>query len=112
MDDMLNQLAAYFGIDGVTLLVMLIIVSMASQLLARMIPDNATGWLGYARRAASIIGLYTSSRLTKDVTLKAAVKHVAQNRIDELLLEKEFKPPFPGIEKKRRSKKNEETRSN
>src|SRR3546814_6754608 len=35
----------------------------------RLIPDDATGWLGFVRKICKLVGLYASNRITSKLTV-------------------------------------------
>jgi len=119
MDDLIDAAAQALGLDSTGLIVALVVTSMVSQLVARLIPDDSTGWKGTVRSIASVVGLYASSRVTKGITVRDVVKEVAKvekipevaERVDERVEEavdvleleanQRFKPPFPGLQSER-----------
>lgn len=119
MDELIDKAAQALGLDSTGLIVALVVVSMVSQLVTRLIPDDATGWKGTVRKITSVIGLYASSRVTKGITIRDVVKDVAKiesipqvsDRVDErvedavdvleLQADQRFKPPFPGLQRER-----------
>lgn len=119
MDELVDKAAQALGLDSTGLIVALVVVSMLSQLVTRLIPDDATGWKGTVRKITSVVGLYASSRITQGITVRDVVKEVAKvekipevaERVDErvedavdvleLEANQRFKPPFPGLQRER-----------
>lgn len=69
MNDLVSLLASLFGVEDATLLALLPLVILVSQLVARLIPNDATGVAALVRKLASVVGLYASSRVTKGVSV-------------------------------------------
>ena len=132
MDDIVDSIAnaalSVLGMEGTSLLTVFIFVSMLSQLAARLIPDDSTGWLATLKKVCSVIGLYASNRVSSGITVNDIVKEVGkvqqdvykpevQERVDERIEEgvasnaedtldltpdMRFKPPFPGLSNRKR----------
>jgi hypothetical protein len=72
------DLAKLLGIPPSTMILLLMIITTAANVGARVIPDDAKGWKGALRKVCALIGLYVSSRVTADKTVaevaRAALK--------------------------------------
>lgn len=69
--DLIPQLAEWFGVSPSSFVAAMGVFIAVSNILSRLIPDDAVGVLGYARRFFSIAGLYVSNRVTSGVTVNA-----------------------------------------
>jgi hypothetical protein len=79
MDGLIDMIAHELGLTGVTLLVVMLILSKGCNLLARLIPDNATGFKGLVRRVCVVLGVYASSRVASGVTQADVAKGFVNN---------------------------------
>lgn len=79
MDQLIDSIARELGLTGVTLLVILLVVSKGCNLVARLIPDNATGWKGVVRKIAAVVGVYVSSRIASGVSTADVAKGLVNN---------------------------------
>jgi hypothetical protein len=79
MDGIVDALARELGLSGLTLLVVLFFVSKACNLVARLIPEDATGWKATVRKACKVIGLYVSSRVSSGVSVQDVAKGFVDN---------------------------------
>lgn len=77
MDYFLNYLAGALGVDPPTFLLILGVVVAVSNLIGRVIPDDATGVLGLVRKVAKVLGLYLSNRVTGGVSVNDTARTVA-----------------------------------
>lgn len=88
MDQVLSWIVSQLHLDGVTLLMLLMMLSMVCQVIGKLIPDDATGWKGYVRQGAKIVGLYVSNRIQPGVSVttvaKASVSQVPEV-VDDLI---------------------------
>jgi len=71
---------AVLGLEGTSLLVLLIFVSMICQVVARLIPEDATGWRNVVRVIASIVGLHVANRITGGVTVSDIANEFIKRR--------------------------------
>jgi len=69
-----------WGIKGTSLLTTLLVISMFSQLGARLIPDDAVGWKAKVKMILSVIGLYASNRISAGISVSDVTREVAQAR--------------------------------
>lgn len=79
VEAMIPNVAAMLGIDPATALLILGVVVSVCNLLGRLIPDEATGWLGLVRKVCKFVGLYASNRVTKDATVNDVAAQVARS---------------------------------
>lgn len=68
------QIAAALGIAPSNLLLFIGVVTIVANRIARLIPDDATGWKGTVRKICGFIGLYVQSRVTEGVTVNDVAK--------------------------------------
>lgn len=66
------SIAAYFHMSASDLLALIALLGMAANVTTRLIPNDATGFLGGVRKIAAVIGLYVPSRITSGVTVTDA----------------------------------------
>jgi hypothetical protein len=64
-----GQLGALFGIQPSTLLLFIMIIGGAANAGARLIPQDAVGFLGSVRKVCAVIGIYIPSRVTSGVSV-------------------------------------------
>ncbi len=79
MNDFVNQVAAWLGIDPILFPFILAVIVAAANLIGRAIPDDATGFLGVIRKIAKVAGLYLSNRISSGVSVNAVVKESADS---------------------------------
>lgn len=79
MELAINALFDSLELDLTRTLIVLILVSMGSGLIGRLIPDDEKGILGLIRDCAKILGLYASNRITSGVTVNQVAEAVAEN---------------------------------
>jgi hypothetical protein len=77
MDQILQYLAGVLGVSPATFLLILGVVVSVCNLVGKLIPDDATGYLAIIRKIAKVLGLYVSTRITSDVTVNDAARAVA-----------------------------------
>lgn len=77
MDQILNYLAGALGVHPSTLVLLLGVFVAVSNLVGKLIPDDATGTLGVVRKLAKVGGLYVSTHITDGVTVNDTAKVVA-----------------------------------
>lgn len=75
------DLARLLGINPATLVLLLWIIVQAANVGARLIPNDATGYLGVLRKICALIGLYVSSRITSGVTVNDTAKAVIETPV-------------------------------
>lgn len=81
MDDqffLLTLLEKWTGIGAATWVLVFLGLVQVCNFVTRLIPDDETGWLKQVKRVTRIIGLYTSNRVSKGVT----VNDIAKSTVD------------------------------
>lgn len=78
MDDIINSLAALFGAEPATIAALIPLFILACNVIARLIPDDATGWLGFANKLFKFLGAQVSNRVASGVTVNDVVAVVAK----------------------------------
>ena len=73
MIDPITLIAMWLQMDPAVLLATIPIVVIVCNFVARLIPDDAVGVLGFVRKLAKFFGLYLSNRVTKGVTVNDVV---------------------------------------
>lgn len=81
IDSAIDAIAEALGLEGTTLLAVLAVISIVSQMVAKRIPDDKTGCLGVIRNVAKVIGLYTSNRVTSGVTVTDVSKVLLDSKL-------------------------------
>lgn len=81
LDSIADALFNLLGLEGTSLLTVLVAVALVAQLVARLIPDDAGGVLGIVRKIASVLGLYASNRVSSGISLKTIAGAVVNNEI-------------------------------
>ena len=76
----LPDIAARLHIAPATLLFWLVTLNVAARAVARRIPDDATGFWGFVRQSAKILGVEVSSRVTSGVTVADVAKASLETR--------------------------------
>ena len=74
LQDLIPPLAQWLGVEPATLLLFIGIAVAIANLLGRLIPDDATGFLGVVRKLSKVIGLYTSNRIASGITVNEVAK--------------------------------------
>lgn len=104
MDDpftIMFHLASRYGIDPITMLAILGLVVALSNVIGRLIPDDAVGTLGFIRKVAKAIGLYVSNRVSSGVSVnqvaKAAIGVEQEHPVVDLMKESGALPPDNGV---------------
>lgn len=69
MNDILAALSQLTGLQPATLVLLGGVIITVSNALSRLIPDDATGFLGFVRSVTKLIGVNISSRVTSGVTI-------------------------------------------
>lgn len=72
--DILDQIFGWLGLDGSSALALILLISMISNLLYRLIPDDAEGFLGQIKPILRVVGLYASNRISHGVTVNDVAK--------------------------------------
>jgi hypothetical protein len=77
MDSLLNFLSGVLGVDPATFLLILGVIVSVCNLAGRLIPDDAVGSLGVARKVLKVLGLYLSNRVASGVSVNDTARAVA-----------------------------------
>jgi hypothetical protein len=80
-DLVVETIARALGLEGASLLATLAVISLVARLIGKRIPDDKTGWVGFVRDAAKIIGLYTSNRVTSGVSVTDVSKVLLDSKL-------------------------------
>lgn len=62
------------GFDGVGIIALYAFLALASRVIARLIPDDKTGFLGLIRKVTRVIGIDVSNRITAGVSINDVSK--------------------------------------
>lgn len=82
LEDPIPNIAALINVAPSTVLFYLGLICAGANILARMIPDDATGWKGVVRDIAKVVGLYTQNRVTTGVKTGDVIKGIIQSRVE------------------------------
>lgn len=74
VEALIPNVAGMLGIEPATALLIVGVVVSVCNLLGRLIPDDATGWLGVVRKVCKFVGLYTSNRVSSGVSVNDVTK--------------------------------------
>ena len=74
IEDYIPNLAALLGVEPSTALLIVGLIVAFANLGGRLIPDDATGFLGVVRKLCKIIGLYASNRITSGLTVNEVAR--------------------------------------
>jgi hypothetical protein len=66
--------AGLLHVTPATLVFWLFVINVAARGLARRIPNDATGFWGFVRQSAAIVGVEVANRVTNDVTVNDVAK--------------------------------------
>lgn len=81
--ELVDPIAQLLGIEGASVLATLAVVSLVARLIGKAIPDDRTGWVGTLRTVCKIVGLYTSNRVTSQVSVNDVAKVLLDSRIPQ-----------------------------
>lgn len=68
--DFIPYLAAHLGLSGSTLVFLFFCINQGAKVVARLIPNDATGFLATLSKLCTIIGADPSSRITSGVSVQ------------------------------------------
>ena len=77
MEELVLMAAAALGISPVTLIMMIPLIVGLSNVITRLIPDDATGILKVVRILTKIIGIYAANRVTSGISVNDVAKTFA-----------------------------------
>src|SRR3546814_17956272 len=69
IEDYIPDLAKLLGVEPSTALLIVGLLIALMNLGGRLIPDDATGWLGFVSKICKLVGLYASNRITSKLTV-------------------------------------------
>lgn len=87
MDQILLLLPKLLGLDPATFAVYLVILVTVANIVSKVIPESTTGWLGYVRKVASILGIALANRITPNVSSKDIAKAISAGIPDQAVKE-------------------------
>lgn len=76
MNDLIDSIVELSGLEASTILTICTAIVLLSQVLARVIPDDATGILAIVRKVVKVLGLYASYRVQSGVSVADVAKNV------------------------------------
>lgn len=82
MDQLVDILLLRWGLDTAEVLALMAVLSLACRLIGKAIPDDKTGWLGAVRKITKVVGLYTSNRVTRGVSVTDVSKAILDSKVD------------------------------
>lgn len=100
MEQLFNQVIDGLGLTPTTLLILLGVASVVFNIIGRLIPDDAEGFLGFVRKLSKVLGLYVSNRISGGLSVNDAAR-VAVHEVAPIvgeLQERAILKPFPGAE--------------
>lgn len=74
MYDPVTQFAQWLGINPILLPFILAVIVAGANLVGRLIPDDATGFLGVIRKICKVAGLYLSNRISSGLSVNDVTK--------------------------------------
>lgn len=83
LEHLIPNLAAWLHIQPATLLLYLGLICTGANLLGRYIPDNATGFWGYVRIVAKVIGMYAQNRVAPGIGHSDVIKDIVGQTVKE-----------------------------
>jgi hypothetical protein len=101
VEQLFNQFVDGFGLSSAHVIVLLVVISLVSQVVGRLIPDDATGLLGVIRQIAKVLGLYVSNRVSSGISVNDTARQVVREQLPERVAEIEQRAilkPFPDAE--------------
>lgn len=69
-------IANQIGVAPTQLLFYLAVFTTGCNVVSRLIPDDATGWLGQVQRVTKVLGVHVSNRVTEGVKTSDVIKEV------------------------------------
>ena len=67
-ETLIPDFARFLGVHPSTVLFTIMVVSANAHVIAKLIPDDATGWKSYVRQVCKILGLVVSNRIKEGVS--------------------------------------------
>lgn len=92
MNDIVNSIASTLGLTPATMAVLMIILLMAADKIAKAIPDDSTGWRRLVKLVARVIAVDISNKLTS----AASIRDVATAVLDSPSVKAKLDVPDDG----------------
>ena len=77
MEQILLFLPGLLGLDPGTFALLVGVLVTIANVIAKLIPESSTGWLGVVRKVCGFLGVALATRITPNVTSKDISKAVA-----------------------------------
>lgn len=108
IESLIPNIAEWLNVEPSTVLLMAGIGIMVANLIGRLIPDTAEGWLGSLRDLAKVVGAYVPNRVAKGVTVNDVTRIVAEaaKPMADGSAAEPVVPAFPGLVGKERLNEN------
>lgn len=95
----LERILRELGFDGVGIIALYAFLALTSRVVARVIPDDKTGFLGLVRKVTRVIGIDVSNRITSGVSINDVSK-ASLTIANVAKVAKMPKVPIPGSDDK------------
>lgn len=101
------DLAGFLNLEPETVLFYMILIATICNVVARLIPDDRTGFLGAVRDVCKFFGVYVQNRITTGQTVTSVARSMLESRVGaqggEIAEQVEMPPPvvqaFPGLKR-------------
>lgn len=101
------DLAGFLNLEPETVLFYMILIATICNVVARLIPDDRTGFLGAVRDVCKFFGVYVQNRITTGQTVTSVALSVLDSRageaVEDFAEQVEMPPPvvqaFPGLKR-------------
>lgn len=80
LEDLVPHVAQWLGIQPSTALFFLMVIVSGSNVVSRLIPEDATGFLHFVRVVTKFIGLHVTNRVTGNLTLNDAATLILKDQ--------------------------------
>jgi hypothetical protein len=87
MEQLILLIPNLLGIDPGQFALWLVVIVTVANVVSKLIPESATGWLGVVRKIASIVGIALANRITPNVSSKDISKAIAAGIPDSTVKE-------------------------
>lgn len=81
IEPLLPNLAACFNLEPSTMLLVFGVFVAVCNLVGRLIPDEVVGFLGAVRKVCKFVGMYTSNRVSKGVSVNDVAKALLDSKV-------------------------------
>lgn len=85
LEMLIPNVADWLNVDPATVLLYLTLFCTIANLLGRLIPDDAEGFLGKFRDLCKVIGVYTPNRVSRGVSVNDVARAVVSKPSQEVL---------------------------